>query len=56
MYVMWYGTPPYCDVPVLHIEINNQMKYKFINIFFPKIGNLIPNSIAQWVKVLTVNL
>lgn len=34
--VRWYGTPPYCDV--FPIEINNKMKYKFINyLFLPEI-------------------
>lgn len=36
----WDGTPPYCDI--FPVEINNKIKYKFINRFFP--ARLLPNN------------
>lgn len=42
-----YGTPPGCDV--LSIEINDEIKYNFMNSFFSTMVNYIANSVAQWV-------
>lgn len=42
-----YGTPPGCDV--LFIEINDEIKYNFMNSFFSTMVNYIANSVAQWV-------
>lgn len=33
----WYRAPLYCDIPVLPIEIKNEIKCNFINVFFPEI-------------------
>lgn len=40
-----YGTPPGCDV--LFIEINDEIKYNFMNSFFSTMVNYIANSVAQ---------
>lgn len=41
----------YCNV--IAFEIKNKIKYDFRNPFLPK---LLPNSVAQWIRVLTTNL
>lgn len=41
----------YCNV--IAFEIKNKIKYDSRNPFLPK---LLPNSVAQWIRVLTTNL
>lgn len=48
----WFGTPPSSDV--LFIEINEKIKYDFINSFFSAI--VIYNSVAQLVRGFTTDL